>query len=316
MTIELTRSYGKRTRDDNVAWVTVVSETKVRLGATFIDLRLGAETGTSRDIDLAYARDGRILRRVGEALHVIHSDGRSVPMQLADISVKNPTFVGAALVTQDDRTSKAPYGVFDTNTGALRGRLEHTVDPRMPQVLAPSLSDAKDGRHVWFSDVTSVRAWDVETVKCTKTLVVPANHHCRGVGVTKAGNIVTSIRPVGGGASADELLVLAPNGDVIARRAQRHMSMAVAGDLIAVTDTAKNRVVFFDEKLEEQGAAALPPKENFAQLLELWSGLHEVVAVDGHNQIHHVADASLRPSSAEEPAAAPEKKPAKKPAKK
>lgn len=306
--IELTRSYGKRSSQDNVASVLIVSERVIRVGSSLIDLRTGAESGKSRDLDSAYARDGRVLRRVGEQAHVVHRDGRSVPMELEDLAMRAPTFVGSALLVQDDRNHGRAFGVFDTATGALRGRIKHTKDPEQPDVVSGVPVDGKDGRHVWFSDITSLRSWNVETLTNDRTVKTPAKHVARGVGLMRSGNLVTSIRPVGQGSSQDELLVLTPRGEVVARRKQRHMSFAVAGSLLAVMDTEKNQLVCFDEQLGERAVVALPPKENFALLVELWSGLDEFLAIDGHGQIHHVADGSPRGARAARPPKTPAKK--------
>ncbi|MBL0220219.1 MAG: hypothetical protein IPQ07_40910 [Myxococcales bacterium] len=116
----LLASYGSRTRADNVTQVDVVSETVVRSQAKLYDLRTGAVTKGLRTIDIAYAKDGRLLRRLGDAYQVIHPDGRAVILSAPDVS-GSCLFVGDAFVTKDNRYDRAlPYGVYDTNTGVAR----------------------------------------------------------------------------------------------------------------------------------------------------------------------------------------------------
>ena len=129
--MKLLRSYGKRTKQDNVANVDVVSPTTIRYGARIINPRTGVETPV-RTLEGNYARDGKALRNVAYKFHVAHPDGRSVPLKLHEMAANSAIFVGDALVMQDARMHNAPFGIFDTNTGEVRGRLEHTPDPSAP----------------------------------------------------------------------------------------------------------------------------------------------------------------------------------------
>lgn len=296
--------------------VDVVSETVVRSQAKLYDLRTGAVTKALRTIDIAYAKDGRLLRRLGDVYQVIHPDGRAVILSAPDVS-GSCLFVGDAFVTKDNRYDRAlPYGVYDTNTGALRGRLEQV--PNQWGAIQPTFAMTPDDGELWTDDVTSVRCWTMSNVVCTKRLDVPSGSSCLGVALTASGNVITTFRPANGANTNAEIVVLAPKtGRVVSRRKQVHMGVIVAGEIIVAADPEAKRFVFFDEELREMGATPMASLEGYARLVPLWSGRQEFIAVDGFNQFHHYGSPSLAPrnapgASAEKGAVAAKKPAAKK----
>ncbi len=309
--MRLLTTYGSRSRRDSVTQVDVVSATVVKSEAKFYDLRTGSKIGQTRKIELGYARDGRLVRRVADVYHVIHPDGRSVALAANDVA-ETPVFVGDAVIVKDDRYNRTlPCGVYDTSTGALRGRLEQR--PNEWNVLQPTFVSSDD-RTLWTDDVTSLRCWDLAQLTCTRTLAVPDGFHCFGVAMTSNGNLATWIRPPGGTSEDAELIVLdADSGKVVARRKRRGGALVSAGGRLVISDPVDKRFVILDGELSEQGSIPMPG-DGSIELVPLWSGQAEFIAIDGFNQFHHYGEPSLGPSAPTKGTPAAKKPAAKKPA--
>lgn len=305
--MDLLASFGKRSEEGDV-YVGVVSESEIRVGAKVFDLRAGKEVRSLRTIDIVYGRDGRVLRNKRGVLSVVHRHGRDVPLALEDIGVNGPVFVGSSsLVVQDDRTKKKPFGVFDTETGALRGRMDPAPEVSAGEMYAPSLYDPNDGRHLWMTAKTSLVCWDVERVEVTKTLPLPAGFRCEHLTMTESGHLVTHLTPERA-KGEPSLVVLSKDGKEIARRPQKSVAFARAGGQIVVFDHDAHELLLFDERLTPLGSIPSTHGDDSLHLIELWSGATELIAVDDHQQVHHYGTKRAKPNAPAAPAAKPKAK--------
>lgn len=305
--MELLASFGKRSEEGDV-YVGVVSESEIRVGAKVFDLRAGKEVRSLRTIDIVYGRDGRVLRNKRGVLSVVHRHGRDVPLALEDIGVNQPVFVGSSsLVVQDDRTKKKPFGVFDTETGALRGRMNPAPEASAGEIYAPSLYDPNDGRHLWMTAKTSLVCWDVERVEVTKTLPLPAGFRCEHLTMTESGHLVTHLTPERA-KGEPSLVVLSKDGKEIARRPQKSVVFARAGGQVVVFDHDARELLFFDETLTPLGSIRSAHGDDALHLIELWSGATELLAVDDHQQVHHYGTTKRAKPKTPAPPAKPKSK--------
>jgi hypothetical protein len=306
MLFEHLATYGKRSSDDEVPIVTIVSETRVAYLANIIDLRSGATTGKLATIDLAYAADGRVLRRIGSKLHVVHPTGASVEVAFDDLSVDPAWFVGSSLVARDDRRGKKDLGVWDTSTGRLRGRLQGHAATR-DDGISPWV--VVHGEQLWTNDGAHIRCWDPAELTVKTQMAAPADQEFVMLALLASGHPVTLQRGKRK-KGRDALVVLDLAGKPLASVAVSGSSLVSVGSAVVLYDD-DNTLRVFDEHLTEQQRLPLPKKEDDAELLALWSG-QEWLALGGFGQFHHYGPAGLRPSGANEPTAA---KPSKKSAK-
>lgn len=298
-------SYGKRKRDDEITGVSIVSETEINHDGNIIDLRKGCVVRKNKTADYGYARDGRVVRTVGEDRVVIHPDGKQVKLAIDTADVNDPIFFDGAVLLEDYHHRKEA-AVFDTTTGALRARLEgHARDDY--GLFGPWLH-ASDRTTLWSSDGKTIRRFDIATVR--ETLAIPIDKKLRSLmlATTPSGDVVTTLRPAKGDRDDDRLVLLDQTGkEKAVAKLKVYMRFDRVGDNIVVFEDATERFAILDSALKEVASVPMPIKENYAEIVPLWSG-KEWIAVDGHNQFHHFGPANLKPAGA----AAAEKKPAKK----
>lgn len=316
--MELLASYGKFSKQDSHAVGVVASRDAIGCNGRRFDLRTGRqEPGFLRGV--AFSLAGHMLTLGAEGTVVEHPDGRKVAVAREGTGLLEPAFVGGALVLQDDPTRGAGLAVFDIETGALRGRLEHerTVYGTRAIVQA-SLCDAGDGERTWVSDRTHLRLWNLKTVRCEAAVAVPSGHIALGVGLLPDGALTTSVRPEGGDHLTGELAVV--RGGVWSRKPLVHGSVAVVRDRICAVVLGPSlrgqSIDVFDGALERVEQIPLAEPLGVGELLALWSDDEELLGIGWHGQVHHFGPSRLRPgSTAAEPGAgkpAPKKKAAKK----
>lgn len=305
--MELLASYGKRTKLDTHAMGIVVSTDVIGANGRPFSLRTGQQlSGFVRGV--AFSRAGHRLVVRPEGAAVAHSDGRIVPLKVEGTGMLEPLFVGSALIMQDDPTRARGLAVFDIETGALRGRLEHD---RMVygtrEVVEASLCAAREPDHIWVRDRTSLRAWDLVSVRCSHRVPAVAGTTFEGVGLLPDGGLVTG-RSDGG---AGRKIVVFEGLSVAREREVSGNVMGVAFDRLIVQDIEKQEILVLDPSLELLERLSLA-EIGLVGFLPLWSDQREFLAVDWHNQVHHFGEPSLRPPATANEAPPPEKKASKK----
>ena len=311
--MELLASYGKRATRESGARAIVVSRDVIGCNGRPIHLRSGQPLPKFVR-GVAYSRAGHLLVITPEGAAVEHPNGRIVALKVDGTGVLEPIFAGSALIMQDDPTRARGLGVFDLETGALRGRLEHertTYGTR--QVVEAFLHDAQDGRHVWASDNARLRCWDVESVRSVRDIAMPADTKCFGVALLPDGKVVTNVRP-----SADltpergELLVF-EGREIVRRHPAASSGFLVVGKRIILQPWLAKQLVVFTETFEPVETIPLPSAlGTLLPMMNLWSDADEFIGAGTFNQVHHFGDPSLKPEGAAREAPAVAKKPAKK----
>lgn len=316
--MQLLASHGKRSTRESTALVVLVSRDVVGCNGKPVDLRSGVQ-GSGFVKGVAYSREGHLLIMGPEGASVQHPDGKVVPLKVEGPGVLEPVFVGSALVMQDDPMRSRGLGVFDVNTGALRGRLEHervNFGPR--SMVMTTMFNPNDGRHLWLTDVHRLRCWDLESVRCVREIAMPAGTTCASVAVLPDGGVVTSIRPEGD-PTPERAEVAVFNGDKIARkRSCASAGLLVVKDKIVVQVWNGAQLIVFDASLEPVETIPLPPTVGtLVPMLNLWSDDAEFIGAGSFNQVHHFGDAALAPKEgAPAESGGAKKAPAKKAAKK
>lgn len=310
--MELLASYGKRTARESGAMAVVVSRDVIGCNGKPIDLRSGQPLPKFVR-GVAYSRAGHLLVITPAGAAIEHPGGRIVPLEVDGTGVLEPSFVGSALIMQDDPTRARGLGVFDLETGVLRGRLEHqrTIYGTR-QVVEAFLLDAKDGRHVWASDNTRLRCWDVESVRSVRDITMPADTRCFGVGLLSDGNVVTNVRPSADAAPERGELLVFEGGKVIHRCPAASSGFLVVGTRIVLQPWLAKQLVVLSETLEPVETIPLPQTlGRLLPMINLWSDADEFIGAGTFNQVHHFGEPALRPAgvSLEEPG--PATKPAK-----
>lgn len=318
--MELLASYGKFVKQDSHAVGVVASRDAIGCNGRRFDLRTGRqEPGFLRGI--AFSRAGLMLSVGAEGAVVEHPDGRKVPLAREGTGLLEPAFVGGAVVLQDDPARSAGLAVFDPETGALRGRLEHerTVYGTRAMVQA-AVCDVGDGERAWVSDRSHLRLWNLKTVRCEAAVAAPSGHIALGVALLPDGALVTSVRPLAGDHLSGELATV--RADVWIRKPLVHGSVAVVRDRVCAVVLGPNlkgqSIDVFDATLERVEQIPLAEPLGVGELLALWSDDDEVLAVGWHGQVHHFGPSRLRPAQGDvaEAPKKPAKKPTTKPAKK
>ncbi|MBL8720802.1 MAG: hypothetical protein JNL79_32745 [Myxococcales bacterium] len=305
--MELLASYGKRTKRDEHAMGIVVSTDVIGANGRPFSLRTGQQLPGFVP-GVAFSRAGHSLIVGKEGAAVKHADGRVVPLKVEGTGMIDPLFVGSALVMQDDPTRGRGLGVFDIETGELRGRLEHD---RMVygtrEVVEASLCAARELDHVWATDRTSLRLWNLNNVRCSQSIPAQPGTTFDGVCLLPDGCVVTG---QSGGGVAEKIVVF--EGLLIARERELGGTlMGVAFDRLIVQDMEKQELHVLDPSLELVETLSLR-EIGLVGFLPLWSDQREFLAVDWHNQVHHFGEASLRPSGVAAETPAPKKKASKK----
>lgn len=291
MDFEHLATYGKRKRGDEITAVMVVSETELNHGGNIIDLRKGDAVRKSKTADQGFARDGRVVRDVGDDKVVIHPDGKQVKLSVESPHMNRPIFFDGAVLLEDYYQQKEAV-IFDTATGAARGRLKGHA--KVDGSISPWFHSI-DGKTLWSSDGKAIRAFDVSSVKETLAITIDKKLRSMTIATTPAGDVVATLRPAKGDRDDDRLVLLDRTGkEKAVAKLKTFMSFARIGDFIVVFEDATERFVILDGSLKEVGSVPMPIKENYAEIVPLWSG-KEWIAIDGHGQFHHFGPASLKP---------------------
>lgn len=309
--MELLASYGKRTARDSVALAAIVSKDTIACNGKLVNLRTGATGGVAGAI--AWSRAGHALIVHEGSAAVRHPDGRKVPLAVEGTGMLEPLFVGSGLLMQDDPMRERGLAVFDVESGALRGRLEHerkVFGPR--QMVSVAMFDVGDDRHVWLTDVSRLRLWDLQTVECTRVVPLPEGFEALGVGAFPSGAVVAGIRPKGDFTPERAELAVFEGTALTRRRPAALGPWSVSGGRIVARPWQRNELVTIDEALETVATLPIEATIDPTRVLPLWSGLDEVLVVGGFNQVHHFGDPSLKLAVA----SSPEPKKAAKPTKK
>lgn len=305
--MELLASYGKRTKRDELAMGIVVSTDVIGANGRPFSLRTGQQLPGFVP-GVAFSRAGHSLIMGKEGAAVKHADGRVVRLKVEGTGMIDPLFVGSALVMQDDPTRARGLGVFDLETGELRGRLEHD---RMVygtrEVVEASLCAAREPDHVWVRDRSSLRAWDVGTVRCSQRIPAFSGTTFAGVGLLPDGMLATERSS----SNAARNVVVVDGVSVVREREIAGTFMGVAFDRLIVQNIEKQELHVLDPSLELVETLSLR-EIGLVGFLPLWSDQREFLAVDWHNQVHHFGEASLRPSGVAAETPAPKKKASKK----
>ena len=150
-------------------------------------------------------------------------------------------------------------------------------------------------------------------MRCTQTVATPAGTFCTGVSLLGE-TLVVSIRPLDNDFLRAEL-ALCSKGAWGVRRPMLHVSGIVVRERIVVatlTPQLKTRgLVILDGRLEPVAEIPVDEAWGIGRLLNLWTDREEFLALDWHNQVHHVGEALLRPKAPADAPPAVKKKPTK-----
>jgi len=304
--MELLASYGKRTKQDTRATGIVVSADVIGVNGRSFSLRSGQQLPGFVP-GVAFGRAGHALVVGAGGAAVKHADGRIVPLKVEGTGMLDPLFVGSALVLQDDPMRARGLGVFDIETGELRGRLEHDRKVyKTREVVEASLCAASEADHAWATDRTSLRAWDLRNVRCTQQIRAATGTTFQyRVGLLPDGGLVTG---QSGEGAATKLVVFEGLSPVREREFPDSVTfMSVAADRIIVQSSDKKALLVLDSSLATTETLDLGGI-SCVECLASWSDQREFLIVDWNNQVLHFGEASLRPSGV----AAPKKKASKK----
>lgn len=308
--MERLASYGKRTKLDTRAIGIVVSSDVIGVNGRSFSLRTGQQLPGFVP-GVAFSRAGHALVVGPGGAAVKHADGRVVSLKVEGTGMIDPVFVGLSLVMQDDPMRARGLAVFDIETGELRGRLEH--DRKVygtREVVETSLCAAREPDQVWATDRTSLRAWDLRSVRCTQQIAATTGTTFQyRVGLLPDGGLVTGQSAEGG---PTRLVVF--EGLSLARERVFPDSvtfMGVASDRVIVQSSDKKALLVLDPSLATTETLDLGGI-SCVECLASWSDQREFLIVDWNNQVHHFGEPSLRPSAVATEAAPPKKKASKK----
>ncbi|MBK7396439.1 MAG: hypothetical protein IPJ34_09100 [Myxococcales bacterium] len=305
--MEVLASYGKRTKLDTRATGIVVSANVIGVNGRSFSLRTGQQLPGFVP-GVAFSRAGHALVVAPGGAAIKHADGRVVSLKVDGTGMLDPLFVGSSLVMQDDPMRARGLAVFDIETGELRGRLEHDrMVSGTREVVEASLCAAREPDHVWVRDRSSLRAWDLGTVRCSQHIPGFNGTTFAGVGLLPGRTLATERSS----ADAARNVVVFDGVSVAREREIAGTFMGVAFDRLIVQNMEKQELHVLDPSLELVETLSLR-EIGLVGFLPLWSDQREFLAVDWHSQVHHFGEPSLRPSAVATEAAPPKKKASKK----
>lgn len=283
---ELLQTYGKRTRADEIATVEIVGDGLVDFRGKRIDLRTGQSRG--RPPGFYASRDGRYFVYADGGMKLCHADGRSFLLPHPTLPPYPLVWVGRWLVFQDDPRHQNDLAVLDTDTGAIRGRIEGLLVEhglKYPQVV-PVGDEA-----VWIVEAPHARLWDLRAMGWRETIAAPTGTTLKGLAPLPEGGFVAGLRR-GDDLERDVLARLDGEGSVARSIAAPWVNFARVGETIVSFSTKERRFRVLDPALVE--IETLEHDDDFATIHPLPSG-REWIAVGGHAQWHHFGEPSLRP---------------------
>jgi hypothetical protein len=293
---ELVRAYGKKRGNEGVT-VDISGPNVVDWRGKRIDLTTGEPLG--RAAHFYASTDGRHLNYADGAMKLSHADGRSVTLPYRMLPEYPLAWVGRWLVFQEDDTHKQDLAVIDTETGELRGRLEGMLADEN-KMKYPLLFEPRDGRTLWLGEGTQLRAFDVASLKWTKTVLPPRGARFGPFVVLEGGEVVATLEDKKGQA----LVLLSPDGTVKKTSPLVAQTLGKVGAYVVAFIAAEKRFAVLDAQLDE--VASVPHTEDFAVIKPLLAD-GQWLAVGFSGQWFHFGPRGLAPKGVVAP-----KKPASK----